>query len=134
MKLCGVVVLYNPQKENFVGIKSYLPLLDCLIVVDNSEQPNANATEFENTDKVVYLPLGENKGLGYALNIGCKEAISRNYLYVITMDQDSVLIHDGFDQYAESILRYEDAALISPQYMIDRKKDIVLRDEIEALI
>ena len=40
MHIAGVIILYNPEQDVFNNIVSYLGALDCLFVVDNSEQPN----------------------------------------------------------------------------------------------
>ena len=42
MKICGVVVLYNPDDDINNKIKSYINIIDKLFVVDNSNQDNSN--------------------------------------------------------------------------------------------
>lgn len=133
MQLSCVVVLYNPTIENINGIKSYLYLADYSVIIDNSDNGADNSDYFKNCLNVCYVNLKENKGLGYALNIGCKEAIKKGFKYVITMDQDSVLSEQGFELYKLSILNYPNAALISPQYIIDRKKSITFQNKIDEI-
>lgn len=40
IKICGVVVWYNPKKEYLENIKSYLYKLDEFYIVDNSNYNN----------------------------------------------------------------------------------------------
>lgn len=134
MKICCVVVLYNPTEENLSGIKSYSDMVDSLIIVDNSDGERKYETKFKEIKNSVYIPLNGNMGLGYALNVGCKEAIKAGFKYAITMDQDSVLSVQGFEQYKLSISDYKKAALISPQYIIDRKKDVVLQNKVTETV
>lgn len=88
MKLAGVVVLYNPSQDVIKNIHSYLPCLEKLYLVDNSIENNVNM--FNGLDDICeYIPLLENMGIAYALNVGAKRAIDEGYDYLLTMDQDS---------------------------------------------
>ena len=40
MKLSGVTVIYNPDKNVHTAIESYLPFLSKLYIVDNSSKNN----------------------------------------------------------------------------------------------
>ena len=74
MKIDGVVVFYNPTIEMIDNIKKYYPILNRLFVIDNSPKENAEViTKLKELDKVTYLPLGENKGIGYALKVGLEK-------------------------------------------------------------
>ena len=85
MKICGVVVWYNPDKVS--NIKSYLNHLDKLYIVDNSNNNNFELTK--NLGEITYIPLLCNKGIAYALNVGLKKALDEKYDFILTMDQDS---------------------------------------------
>ena len=88
MKIDGVVVLYNPDEKLLDNIESYINELSTLFIVDNT--PNVdNTKKFEKNKKIKYIPLKENKGIAYALNVGAKEAIKDKADYLLTMDQDS---------------------------------------------
>lgn len=45
IKICGIVVWYNPKKEYLENIKSYLYKLDELYIVDNSNYDNFELTK-----------------------------------------------------------------------------------------
>lgn len=87
MKYQGVVVLYNPEEKMLDNINSYIDYLDKLYVVDNT--PNTDIGNRFKNKKIKYIPLNENKGIAYALNVGAKEAIKDKADWLLTMDQDS---------------------------------------------
>ena len=87
MKICGVVVWYNPSEAEVSNIKTYLDYVDKVIVVDNSI--NNNRHLLKEMDKIEYIPNNENLGIAKALNIGCYKSIEYGYRYALTMDQDS---------------------------------------------
>lgn len=90
MRLCGVVVWYNPGIQEINNIKSYLHKLDKLFVVDNSIENNEQLlSNLENSCTIEYISNGDNLGIAKALNIGCKNAIKQGYDWILTMDQDS---------------------------------------------
>lgn len=88
MKICGVVVLYNPDSKVIDNIKSYIKSLDKLFIVDNSPVPNDNKENFKDK-KMEYISNDGNKGIANALNVGAKEAIKLKADWLLTMDQDS---------------------------------------------
>lgn len=88
MKVCGVVVLYNPDDKVIDNVKSYLKPLDKLFIVDNSPLPNDNKDKFKDK-KIKYISNNGNKGIANALNVGAKEAIDQKADWLLTMDQDS---------------------------------------------
>lgn len=133
MKLACVVVLFNPKVDNIKNIIGYSILFDHVYIIDNTENPTEHP-EFRQKSNIEYIQLFENKGLGYALNLGCQKAYRTDgFEYVVTMDQDSILKYNRFKEYSESILKLEKAAIVSPQYEIDRKKKIVLEDKIVSV-
>ena len=101
MKFAGVVVLYNPDSQIYNNIKSYLPELDVLYVVDNT--PNQNIKDKFTDKKIIYIPLNENKGIAYALNVGAREAIKFKANWLLTMDQDSKFENNGLKKMKEFI-------------------------------
>lgn len=120
MKLAAVVVLYNPDAKILENIKSYVDYVDCVYAVDNSSVDNsANLC----SEKIVYLPNGDNLGIAYALNRGAKQAIEDGYDWLLTMDQDSTFHGDGVNKMkefitgckcAESQYDYDKIGLVTP--------------------
>lgn len=88
MNIVGAVVIYEPDKEVLDNIKSYLPHIDALYVVDNSEKGNSVVVEkIQTMQKVKYFSMGGNKGVAAALNYVLK--VVSNFDWLLTMDQDS---------------------------------------------
>ncbi len=86
MKLSGVVVWYNPSKENILNVDKYIDELDRLFVIDNSED---EIIRISSDKKIEYIKTNKNLGIAAALNIGAKKAIKEKYKYLLTLDQDS---------------------------------------------
>ena len=78
--LSAIVILYNPDDEAINNLIYHKSIFKHIIVVDNSEATfYANILErIIQTDNkglcgvpnITYIPLNENKGIAYALNIG----------------------------------------------------------------
>lgn len=120
MKLAGVVVLYNPDSNVQDNICSYIDYVDVVYAVDNSSEDNS---EKFSSEKIVYIPNGENKGIAYALNAGAQRAMDNGYDWLLTMDQDSHFSDDGIDKMKQFIIDsknqingfdYEKIGLITP--------------------
>lgn len=91
MKIASIFVLYNPTIPIFIkNFDKARMQSDFVIVIDNSECVDPLIGNFIfSMDKALYMPLSENYGIAYALNLGCKIAISKGYHWVMTLDQDS---------------------------------------------
>ena len=87
LKIAGVVVLYNPKKEDILNINSYLSYIDILYVMDNSSVTNENI--LPNDEKIKYIFNGENLGIAEPLNMAAKYAFDAGYEWLLTMDQDT---------------------------------------------
>ncbi len=88
MKIAGTVILYNPSKNIIENINSYMPYVDKIYVVDNSENQD-NTNLLPKNKKVKYINNHSNLGIAKALNIACQQAIKDGYEWILTMDQDS---------------------------------------------
>lgn len=96
MKFAGTVVLYNPEKEILENIKSYLPFIDILYVMDNSTKEFEFLNDIKSIKKVKYISLGGNKGIAKALKIATETAIKDGYDFLLSMDQDSKFPTEDF--------------------------------------
>lgn len=123
MKLLGVVVLYYPDGEVVENIKSYLSVLDALIVWDNTPLDNKRNPDFsvlEEADKLIQMGTGKNEGIGKALNEAMKFAQMNQYSHLLTMDQDSSWKEGIINRYLEAIKTYgpDKKAIFSTNYYI----------------
>ena len=132
IKIASVVVLYNPSQENINNISLYKKEVDRIYIVDNTDD---NIKRINNTQKLKYIKLGENKGIACALNIGAKKAIEDGYEWLLTMDQDSKMTEDIIVKMKDFLIstKEENIGLISPYQDIDSKEDNISED-IEDMI
>lgn len=103
MKIAGAVVLFNPNIESLENIKTYLPFLEKLYVMDNSTKPLEFLDQLNAMDKVEIVSLGGNQGIAKALKEACKKAIDEKMEFLLTMDQDSKYPTDDF-KYIEKFI------------------------------
>ena len=128
IKIASVVVLYNPSQENINNISLYKKEVDRIYIVDNTDD---NIKRINNTQKLKYIKLGENKGIAYALNIGAKKAIEDGYKWLLTMDQDSKMTEDIIVKMKDFLIstKEENVGLISPYQDIDSKEDNITKGQ-----
>lgn len=119
--VAAVVVLYNSVPACANHIQTYLKQVDKLYLVDNTPQGVSWMPTFLSvTDKVTYLPMGANKGIAYALNVGARQAIADGYAYLLTMDDDSSAPETMIEQmghYWNTHLT-DPIGLVSPQHRL----------------
>lgn len=119
LKIAGVVILYNPDKNIGKNIASYLNNIDKLYVIDNS--PYKNSKLLPNNSKIKYIFNNKNLGIATALNMGAKEAIKDGYDFLLTMDQDSKFSAKSLDNLMLWLSKNmkDDIGLISPRHIIN---------------
>lgn len=115
MKLAGVVVWYNPTKNDINNINSYIESVDKLYIIDNSEN-GSNQSKIPKLKKIEYVYQNENLGIAKALNIACNKAIKEKYQFILTMDQDSKFKKNDLEKMKTKIsnLDLSDIGIISP--------------------
>lgn len=121
-KLYGVVILYNPEKQIIENIKTYLPYLERLYVMDNSEKVNENYVKLikQISEKICYICLGKNYGISYPINRVINRLPGDSWL--LTMDQDSSFYRKSFKNYIEIIDKLDNNVYgISPQIIYKDK-------------
>lgn len=98
-RIAGLVVLYNPDPRVLQNIHTYLHQVEVLFAVDNSEVVNPAVVEhLKHSEKIIYIPLGENLGIAKALNVGAEKALQLGYDFLLTVDQDSRAEADMVDK------------------------------------
>lgn len=88
-KKAAIVVSYNPEIEVLTALLTSLSVqVDMLILVDNGGAASL-VDDLCALHDIKYVPMGNNAGLGAALNAGFQIAVSGGAEYVVTFDQDS---------------------------------------------
>ena len=117
-KIAAGIVTYNPDQwdryEN--GIKKILEQVDKIYVFNNEDKLD-NISDA----RIDVFSENENKGVAYALNRIMNKAKNDGYVWVLTMDQDS-LIPDGLvNEYRTAIDNNENIGIVCPQVIDIRR-------------
>lgn len=121
MKLCGVLVAFNPQDVVINNIKTYLDGLDRLYVIDNSRK---NHEKMFHNKKIIYVANCKNMGIAHALNQGVSLAKEDGYSYILTMDQDSYFEHNAFLEFKREFEKNksDEIGIYSPLHQTNSEK------------
>jgi rhamnosyltransferase len=137
VRIAGVVVLFNPQPDIISNIYSYLDELGRLFVVDNSikrdDQYYTLINRIKETSKVVYIDNGSNVGIAKALNIGAERAVSEEFDFLLTMDQDSSFPEHGIRKLVKSIseLSLINVGILAPNH--SSRLNVINESDIEEV-
>lgn len=131
-KLAAVVVLYNPDKDVVASINSYESLVDYLIIVDNTINPDQQLIDLlkKTLPDCYYTALGSNEGIAKALNTGIDLACKKGYKFILTMDQDSTFSEIHFSKYYDVAkqIDWNGIGIIAPVH-VHGKADLPLRSD-----
>lgn len=123
-KIAAVVILFNPDNSVLRNIDSIYNQVDKIYAVDNSIFINNEfQNEIKKKEKVEYIPLGENKGIGYVLNYVIKK-VENNYEFLLTMDQDSYADSEMINNLLQAFNFYPNAVVSAPIYFHKYDKNI----------
>jgi rhamnosyltransferase len=107
MNIAGVVILYNPADGLEERINSYKEGLKKMIVIDNSElKAKPELIKMWEGEHISYLHDGKNAGIAKRLNQAAQIAITENYDWLLTMDQDSYFKEGDFAYYLNCLVGY----------------------------
>lgn len=123
----AIVILYHPDQQATERLLSSLAgQVDTVFAVDNTPGSSSRTPAFlEGFGKPVsYIPLGGNKGIAEAQNIGIDLSIKGGFSHVLLLDQDSVPCPGMVDRLLaaeEELLRTgERIAGMTPQLIDER--------------
>lgn len=121
MRILGIVILYYPDNKIKDNIKSYIDVVDELILWENSPKGRGPILNVDNS-KIKHMGTGRNVGIGFALNEAVKYAKTNDYSYVLTMDQDSCFDVGNCEKYANIVKNANADIIFSPNYVIHGDK------------
>lgn len=110
---CAVVVTYFPDDDIISRLVRVQKQLPSIIIIDNASSENCLSVlrDFSASPTVILQENHENEGLGKALNQAAILARESGFLWMLTLDQDTV-IHDDMFKTLSSI--YESGACKLP--------------------
>jgi rhamnosyltransferase len=91
LRVAAVIVLYEPDESLAENIDACRAEVDLVLAVDNTPRPHEGLAELLAARGVQYMPLGENRGVAAALNLGCQRARELGFEWALTLDQDSTV-------------------------------------------
>lgn len=95
--VAAVIVLYKPDMPLLDRLlRSVVGQVQKIFVIDNTPGSTGDFSSFFNQyqAKISYVPLGENKGIATAQNIGIRQSVKSGCSHVLLLDQDSALPGD----------------------------------------
>jgi len=95
----SVVVTYKPDLAIFARlIERLTPQVDAVVIVDNDDGKQlADWLEKNPNPNLILLPLGTNRGIAAAQNVGIEWARAHHSHYVLLLDHDSLPRPDMVD-------------------------------------
>jgi rhamnosyltransferase len=119
--ILAVVVSYNGEAKTGRTVEALRDHVGHVHVVDNGSEASSLSllAGLEKYPQVTVSRLGENQGIGRALNLGLQEARRRGARWLLTMDQDSVAdpgMVAAFSRFAEA---NPDAVCLSPSTRVN---------------
>lgn len=123
-KILGIVILYHPTLEVIDNIASYLPFIEKLYVMDNTE-PASRIDLSILGDKICVIADGENKGISARLNQAAALAIQEDAKWLLTMDQDSFFENGMVECYFSCVEKYNDKRQVA-MFGVEYEKKTVL--------
>ncbi|MDD4915442.1 MAG: glycosyltransferase family 2 protein [Methylococcales bacterium] len=91
----AVCVAYHPDAAGLLKVvKQAQEQVDCLVVVNNGEQPLSEilpALDAQAAQRINIIENGDNLGIAAALNVGIRFLCGRPCTHLLLLDQDSIL-------------------------------------------
>lgn len=109
MKVIASIVTYNPDIKRLIqNIEAVLPQVAEIIIIDNASINLIDIQSFiKKYNSISIIKNETNKGIATALNQAAQYALFRDYEWLITLDQDSVVpeslvsIYSKFSDYRD---------------------------------
>lgn len=116
-RVAAIYTTYHPDDEFRQRIQHVVGHCALTVVVDNT--PGGHAFALGQTDGLVVLQDGCNKGLGAALNVGLAEALKQGCDAVVLFDQDSSPQPDFIAALFEGLAAAGPRAILGPLLVDD---------------
>ena len=118
--IAGVVIIYNPDSDILVNIKSYINQVEYLFLFDNSKTLSHKLAKFVKEHKnVEYIFNGENQGISQPINEAAKLSVRKGFEYLLPMDQDSFAQQNFVNEMLKVFDQFKDVAIVSP-WIVDK--------------
>ena len=124
MKILGIVILYHPDDAAAGRIASYLPVLEKLLIWDNTPGGGQAARCIPPgtpREKCIVCGTGANEGIGRPLNEAVRRAAAEGCTHLMTFDQDSRFLPGEARRYVDRVAELEAGgeAVFSTNYLLE---------------
>jgi glycosyltransferase involved in cell wall biosynthesis len=115
-KVCVLIPTFNNAATLATLVRDVLGFTNQIIIVNDGSTDNTASLlkEFEELTVVEYQ---QNKGKGYALRQGFKQAVASGYEYAITIDSDGQHYADDLPNFIEPLNQHPNAIIIGARNM-----------------
>lgn len=126
----AVIVTYNGDANLLNNIKSLEKQTQEIVVVDNNSQTDMNEViTYCKNNNIQIVFNDKNYGIATALNIGAKIGREKNYKYLLTMDQDSILDENAVDEMIKVIEKDDSIWSVGTNYLnLSCEEDFIPKD------
>jgi len=120
MKYCVIIPTYNNEKKLEGVISDVLRITKDIIIVNDGSTDNTKAIldKFSNLKIISYSP---NRGKGYAITKGFKDAIASQYDYAITIDSDGQHFPSDIDVFVKKAEEIPDSLIVGARNLEPEK-------------
>lgn len=119
-EIIAVVVCYNGSYDILETVKALQNKVGHIHIVDNNSSFKTleflNQLEQESNISVTYLI--ENKGIGYALNVGVNKGLEMGSNWLLTMDQDSIIDSKMVEEFCKAININNNLSCLTPSIIV----------------
>jgi glycosyltransferase involved in cell wall biosynthesis len=110
--VCIIIPAYNCERTISAVLETVLLYTsDVIVVNDGSTDNTANVLSLFG-ERIILVSCYRNKGKGYALKMGFKEALKRGFSYALTMDADGQHQIEDITVFLEAMQRHADALIV----------------------
>jgi rhamnosyltransferase len=123
----AVVVSYNGLQKTLETVDALQRQVGHVHIVDNGSDDEESLVVLESLERergITVERLGENRGVGYALNRGVQRARQMGCTWLLTMDQDSVVDRSFIAAYQAALEAAPELVCLTPRITTrSRRKD-----------
>lgn len=118
--ILAVVVSYNGREKTVRTVEALLAQVGHVLVVDNASGPESIEIlkSLERHPSASLQVLESNKGIGIALNHAIRIARERGFLWLLTMDQDSLADARMIEEFRAAVARNPQWACLTPTLVL----------------
>jgi GT2 family glycosyltransferase len=129
VKILTIIVTFNAERwiEKCLNSLINSSIKPYIYIIDNNSTDNTlNIISNYKLDSIIVYKNNQNKGFGYANNIGIKYAVNNNMEYVFLLNQDAWISNDTLSILINKMDKYPNYGILAPiqynaNYILDKQ-------------